>query len=440
MTQPEAEALYKKWTEKYLDHYADVRAYKAANPSSFTRTETTNLFTPMSFDKKRTLAHIIMPPTEVSEGRFIEWHSCKGPSHGQCYDVYNIDRTDENGTNFRAVDLIVTPVGTAYNVKFKVKYTGKEKVELEFPSKDEYKISLNGSPIYYVTNSMFGQIWEPGEEFVVDLGDIDLGTTLNPEDSLTFYANFNFDKAIKESTYYDNALSKTIKGKAPQICPFGGTGEVKRYENEVCARMETIHYSYTGSDGRTYSGSYQQCAEYKCQVNMYSLAYTIDTIDDPSRADLMGMWSGNYYGHKNLSVTYATESKPSQEQWKKKITSHKVPGIEQNKLKRVIRAGRSLQYYATLKFEVRFESFTGEGDLNSKVNKFVESLKRNLEVHGIDMGDGKVTNNKKETKGTGQLDSSRAKDNGKYVQGTYKAETIYGNIYSLFKFQRNIPS
>ena len=40
-------------------------------------------------------------------------------------------------------------------------------------------------------------------------------------------------------------------------------------------------------------------------------------------------------------MTYATESEPSAEKWKKKITSHKVPGIEQNKLKRVIRAGKT---------------------------------------------------------------------------------------------------
>ena len=40
------------------------------------------------------------------------------------------------------------------------------------------------------------------------------------------------------------------------------------------------------------------------------------------------------------------------------------------------------------------------------------------------MGDGVVTNNLKKTQDTGQLDSSRA----------------YGNIYSLFKFQLNIPS
>ena len=65
----------------------------------------------------------------------------------------------------------------------------------------------------------------------------------------------------------------------------------------ICARYETVTYSYT-VNGVTYSGSYQQCAEYKCQVNTYTLAYAIDTIDDVGRADLMGMWSGNYYGHK----------------------------------------------------------------------------------------------------------------------------------------------
>lgn len=428
-SEDKANELYKKWVANFDDHYA-LKQYYMHSPSFKKSRSTINEWQPMSFEKKRNLALIMQIPTSKTTGKFIEWHSPCG-NGGHCYDIYGINAVGLAGEDFEATKLDVTTAGTAVNVKFTVKYNGEKQRDLKFPSIDQYMVYLNGDKLggISIENSLFPTVWEKGQTVTVDVGQFDLGYELLPTDILTVSAEFNYEEVHEEDDFDNNFLSKTIKGLDDEVCPYGGVGEAKDYEVQVCGQYKTITISGTNTDGSTYSYPYTYCAKYVCETRTYNLKYGSEVKYDRTRQDLMGLWSSNSFGHLNLSVPGATVSKPSNEEWRKKIEGHKVPGVDN--LRRVLRAGRSIQLYGTVSVKITLEDYKESG-LKSKRDKFYNALTKHSIIEGTDEGSGKVSNNVKETKDTVKYDSSRFKVQSKYIK--YKEgeviHTEYGYGYA----------
>lgn len=437
MSEADAQILYEKWLDAFDDHYARNHEYYKNKPGSVFKRygDTSNHFLRMSKADRGKLAFIVQPPTEYTYGTFLEWHWYGGDTNSgsHLYDSFNINPLLSSGINFKATKLDLNLVGDTVDINFTVKNDSENEEKFKEKVKTTLRVFKNGLLIYEDANlEVFQDVWGKDESQTVNLGEINVGS-LQDSDEIRVYAEFNTPtRTKKEKTYTDNAKTTAIKKPKQEMCPFGGSGSTKIYQVRVCGEYRTATDYYTNPDGSTYSYTYTYCAWTYCDNRTIALRHNVSFYFNEDRQALLGMWSSNTSGHLKYKgkVQDATNADVVNEKWKEKISSNSVPGV--SKLKRVIRAGRSLQMYGTIEIDMRIESFV-KGTLDNSQKAFVQALINDLKTVGLEVDSsndaGIVTNEQGKDKVPAQVDSSRVKNDGKYIK--YSAggvgEVIYGS-------------
>lgn len=387
----DAKELYHLWLEFFDDRY---------NPGN-------NAFNAMPLEKRKALAYIIQPPTEMTKGRFLEWHLKWNGSRYEysnyLYDVYDIHKIS-TGLDFEAKKVEYERAGDMLNIYFTVKYHGKKDRILETQPMDTFSIYKNGSLAFGgldLTN--FPLDWKAGETKRVFIGSIGIGE-LRAGEEINTVATFNHTRTIEEPRYDNNTASAIYEVEPQQACLLGGSGTSKMYELWQCVDWDC------DEDGCW-------CVERDCVDYYKSLSHNVSVLFNEDRQGLMGAWSSNSKGHiaNKTKVPDAKKTDAKNEKWEYKAVSGNIPGV--NKIKRVLRAGRHLEMYGTMEVEMRIQAFESS-KLDTSQKAFVQNFLENLIAEGVEVGsgNGKVKNHLKKTDNTTDVDTSRTKQENLYIK------------------------
>lgn len=414
----EAEGIINLWLEFIDDHYARNHDYYRSHSSAWIERSTDNEWLKMTAEKRRRVAYITQPPTEETYGSMIEWHQfwngSKYTNSKHLYDVFDILPLSWSKDNFTATKIEGVQIGDTLNLYFTVKNNSLNEVDTNFALPTSVTVHVDGIEFGTYQVEEHGIEWEKGESKTAFIGsiemfDIDSKTPI----SVTAKFNPNEKEDFEERIYSDNSLTKVFyKKTTADKCNINGSGEEGVYSVRVC-------------NGWSCDEDGCWCSSTTCENRYVNLQHNVDLTFSESRQELHGMWSSNSKGHNlyQTKVPTATKSDVVNEKWKQKI-NHSIPTVD--KLKRVIRAGRGLEMYGTMEIEMTIQSFIGESDLNSKRDKFVNDIIKELENNGVKVDNSTVSNHKGNKSVQAQIDGDRIKIGDYYIE--YKEEKMTKQI------------
>ncbi|KZR59333.1 hypothetical protein [Bacillus badius] len=418
-TSEQVNEIWNMWLANIDDKYSRNQDHWSYKNPNWKKRGTENQFSEMSAAKRKQISYIVQPPTEYTHGLVSTWYEISSGRH--YYDNFSIvplnwTIPDSELDNFKAMDLDVKEVVEGhFEIFFTVKNTSDKPLDTNFALPTELQIQVDDNAPFILYSAEHGIEWKPKETKKALLASFQL--PYNIADKVQVTAKFNpFEKLdFEEATYKDNSLTEVVAAPEAKICKIAGSGETKNYSVRVCNSW--------GYDSET--GSYY-CSSTICEQRSVTLYQEAELEFDKEKQTLLGVWSRNSKGHNSLNVPFAFGAEPSKEEFEIEIKNHNVVGVD--KLKRVIRAGRSVQMYGTMNVKMKIMSFNGANEIEAKKNAFLNELTHSLQVHGVDFGSKAVKNNNGNSITKGIVDKDRTKQ-GDYlsIQKSDIVKTNYGD-------------
>lgn len=394
----------REWLENLNDPYAEDDEYDLKQSyfkslGCFTRSDNNNQWDSISATKKDDIIHLIQVPTDYSHGVAIVFHKVynqKGVYLGDYFDQFYIDPL--LGDNFKATTLNVNEVSSNnYEIHFEVTNASNRYVNTNQALTSLITIEIGGHKQSFEI-SEHGVEWEKGEKKISYFGTIELPPSTPENTKMKVTANFNNNKIFDEKNYLDNIISSEIKTSSYPICTVSGGTENKDYSVRVCDSWVTNHKGNT------------VCASTVCDKRTINLSHDAKVKYNDSKQTLLGVWSRNTKGHTEMTnVPKAYNADIEKEEYFIEINNHVISELKVDPFRRILRAGRSLEMYSLLEIELSIMSFEGLTDIEARKNNFITHLEDTLKSKGVDLGDGKVTNNNKKDSVKAQLDELRKK-------------------------------
>lgn len=405
ITENEARQEIYTWLDGVVDKYKSDHDFWRRFSSNFKRTDTRDQFKLMTPERKRQILYIATPPTTYTYGVAVEWHSCNSSS-GYCYDTFFIDPLAKKASpDLMAVNLKPIRRNTYfYDVEFSAKNVGGFDVKTNVFTKFSYKIG-NGSWQSF-TGVYHGSDWSRNKLNTALIGNISIPFDTPPGTPIRIRAEINpvingSRQVDEQGKYSNNTIERVIYTDENPTCMVGGVGSRGYYSYEVCSS-----WGYDEDYG-------YYCASTTCSGNWYYLNNTASVTFANERQTLLGIWSRNSGDHVTKQVPIAKGADIKNDKFSIELEGQFVDDLKKMGVddpRRVMKAGRPVQMYGTIKVELNLMSFSGLSDIENKKNRFMSELLDSLETHGIaiDPKAGAVKNNKGHSVVKAQIDNSRS--------------------------------
>ncbi|MFZ3577447.1 Athe_2463 domain-containing protein [Virgibacillus sp. DJP39] len=440
----QSQTMIDNWNLSFDDVYARNQELYSYNNPNWRERGNENQLLQIPFDKLKKINNISIPSTTFSKGQMATWHYTN-TAGGILYDIFPINKLYllNVGNNLTAKKLdVIEVVDGNYEVYMEVKNTSKSEINTNVPLPTRLKIKI-GNDISIIETESFGDEWEYKETKRRYLAKFKVKELISPNTKITVSAMFNpnKDNDFKEITYDDNQISKSVYTPSNNFCNVSGSGESERYAIKTCTSWD--------SEGNCIYKGYT--------YHSISLLHSAKVDFNKSKQYLLGGWTryGNHTSDSHNNVPKATGTNILEDKWnvslinipnsqlkkygvsRDMIESLSELNVSKDEVKRLLRAGRSLELYGTMKVDLKIMSFSGESDINKRKKKFMKELIESLKTEGVKVSEGVVEDFEGNSKVKARVDKERT-NNGDYITSSESKvrKTTFGTYREVNRYEK----